>query len=357
VLQANNTIGGTVDLRKPPQGQPEPVNHMVARLINDHLTDAANSVEATFRIADFGLGPYGNMAAWDLVNSAPNPAGAPGPIPTGGVTSVDLVSNWTASQADRDKYGAIWDDECLWVELDSTAGAYFVESSVRRNLTIQVASEVNTEAVISGQLPTPPAGAGGHDYWLHTMKLRLEGRRERPPDLTSGLSIVHAAASPPEESPPGGSPPQESPPDDPQQVFDELNASPLLTGEMVMTDRPAVTWLWIAVGYWRTGETLTVDGKKHAVWINSGNFATVVHHALAAGQGPDDVDLKVDLSGPGVTQVGPGLAFKVPKDGVKKLPTRIRAGTPKELEEGDEPWWIRLLRLIIELLKRIFRRS
>jgi hypothetical protein len=350
VLQAGGTIGGSVDLRAPAMGAPETVNPMIARLINDHPTHDATNVSATFRIANFGLGTYGNNAAWDKVTSVPNPAPALGPIAHGGGIT-DVVSNWTASPADRTKYGAIWSDQCLWVELDSTSGAFFAESSVRRNLLIKVASEVEGTAEISGELPTPPAGGGGnHDYWLHLMKIPLyaaPSKEEPRPDFTHGRRGEGDGG----DGDGGFSPPEESPPSDPQEVFDQLNASPLLTGELVMTDKPAVTWLWVAVGYWRTPETLTVEGKEHAIWINSGNFASVVHHALEPGQKPEDVDLDLEITGAGVQKAGPGIWFHVPHNGTKKLDTVVRAGTPEERKPKRLPWWKRLLLHIIRWLE------
>jgi hypothetical protein len=350
LLQPDSSIGGTLDLSSVGQ-----VNNVVARLINDHPTDDAEGVTAEFRLADFwGMGPYGNGASWGKTPSTPNPAATPPvdpavpavkkAIPAGGATAIDIASVWTTTQAHRDKYASLWWDQCLWVNLSSSAGANIVEQSTRRNLTVKTASELRAGVGISGELPTSPAdGSDQHDYWLHTMKMRLEGP---PPPPQRGPSLIAFARRSDEN---GGS------------IFDQLNTSPLLTGELVMADRPAATWLWVSVGYWRTSETLTVGGNKYAIWIHAGNFAAVVQHPLKPGQTPDQVDVDVVLTGSGLDPTGEaGLVFRVPHKGTKRLETRIRAGTPEELKELEGPWWLRLLRwlwmLILRLLRKLFRR-
>ena len=325
------SIGSLIDMRTVGN-----VNTLVARLINDHMSNPASGVTAEFRIAAFGIG--GTNATWEKTpapptrpESGPNPAAASGDIPIGGTSAVDITSDWHISSGDRTRFSTLWYDQCLWVQLDSTAGANIAQSSVRRNLTVRTASTEDVTATVSGQLDFKPGdGSNEYDYWLHTAAIRLPSPQRWDEDVVHDDNDI--------EFPEGG---DEAVGYDELQrrgAFTELNVDPLLTGELALTDKPAATWLWVSNGYWRTGSHLTLDGQRYAIWLNTGSFGSVVHHYLEPGQTPADVDINVELFGNGFQPTGDGGAyFRVPEGGQKKLVARIRAGTPEELAEPLPP--------------------
>jgi hypothetical protein len=311
---SGGAIGGTLDMHVAGAN-----NQLVARLINDHPVNAAPAgITAEFRIADFGLGPYGNNALWRKTPSTTNPAASGSAIPTGGLSSVDVTSQWTASGSDVTRYQGIWSDQCLWVELTGSPGAFLAQSSVRRNLAVWQASEAEGVASVSGDVPdADDNGVAEVDYWLHSAAVRLE----RMPKRDGGRAMMMVAHVP-----------------DPAQIFGLLDADPLLTGAAAETDKDAASFLWVNTGYWRTPEVLTIDGKAHAVWLNSGSFGSVVHHTLEEGQSPQDIGLTFDLSADGLVPTGDGgYSLRVPLKGTKRVWARVRAGTPDELEKPFEP--------------------
>jgi hypothetical protein len=309
---AGGAIGGT--LRMTPVGT---VNDLVAELKNEHPTDTASGLEAEFRIADFGLGPYGNASLWRKTPSSPNPAAATGSIAPGATTTI--TSQWIATAADKVRYSGIWSDECLWVDIDSSAGASIAESSQRRNLTVVTASEDTGVASVSGDIPDTPADAVEFDYWLHSAVVRLEELSSNEPPFQGRRE--------------GDDDHRERP--DPEKTFDLLDANPLLTGQAAYTGKSSATWLWVNTGYWRTPEVLTIDGDTYAIWANTGSFGSVVHHFLPPGQTPQDVDILTDIAGRGVKSTGPGgYLFRLPPKTVKRLWIRVLAGDKEELSKG-----------------------
>ena len=317
---SGGAIGGTLDL-----SFAGATNQLIARLINDHPTNVAQGpISAEFRLAGFGLGTYGNQAAWDKTPSVLNPASTPVANPNiaanGG--TADITSTWTATQQQVDDYAGVWSDQCLWVTLDApgassnpSPGVFFAENSVRRNLTVKQASETETAATVSGTVPDAEVDNGEIDYWIYSVALRLYPYRFEPRIVAVNLDSAVG----------------------PGQVFDALNTSPLLTGEAAEAEKESASFLWVNSGYWRTPETLTVDGNRYRLWVNSGNFGSVVQHVLEQGQTIDDIGIRAELLG---TDVRPGryggVHFRVPHKGAKHLWGMIRAGTPGELERPFE---------------------
>jgi hypothetical protein len=317
---SGGTVIGTLDMSSVGAS-----NQLVAKLLNDHPANPATGVKATFRIANFGLGPYGNAAQWaPTPNLQPgnNPAVAPNMAAGGG--TAQAVSQWNASSADVTRYSGIWNDQCLWVELDGPAGTFIAESSIKRNLLVNTASETESVASIDGEVPDADHdGESKIDYWLHSTAVRLEPFQYTQGDL--GHDVVRDVER-----------------DVDIRIGDERsvpfvpNTDPLLTGEAATTDKPAATFLWVNTGYWRTPYTLTIDGQRHAIWLNSGSFGSVITHYLEEGQRPEEIGLKTALLGDDVIPTGTegySLHFK----GTKRIWAVARAGTRDELERPFEP--------------------
>jgi hypothetical protein len=337
VLSGGSVIG-TLDMSF--DGAP---NQLVANLVNDHPANAASGVEALFRIANFGLGPYGNASQW-----APTPDNQPGdnPAPAGAMAAgggtAQALSQWNANSGDVTRYSGIWNDQCLWVELSGPAGAFLAESSVKRNLLVKQASETESAASIDGDVPDADHdGEGKIDYWLHSTAVRLEpfqyGQGDTVPDVSPdilrdvGRDVVRNVER---DVVRDGDDRNANVPDKDSPFVP--NTDPLLTGEAAASDKPAATFLWVNTGYWRTPYTLTMNGQRHSIWLNSGSFGSVIRHDLEEGQRPEDIGIRTALLGDDVVPTGTegySLHFK----GTKRIWAVARAGTKEELERPFEP--------------------
>jgi hypothetical protein len=325
----SDPISGVVDMSAVGK-----VNTMVARVINDDPDHPTPTIKAEFRLAGFGLGPGGG-AIWEKIPSQPNPSvGRPIPKPATAndpPTPVDLTSDWTIAQGDKNKYEPLWDDQCLWAQLSSAAGpANIVEETMRRNLTVKKMSEYAGGFTVSGVgHPPPPHGSRDYTMLLHTVKVPLD---RTSPDLPGygdgygydgydgGLGLVGS----------GGGPP---PPPPPPKV---------------------ASWLWVTNGYRTTGRTLTLGGKRYAVTVHTGSFGHLFDHELAAGETRDTVDLHYDFGGGGIQKHSDAYStLRVRQGGSATVRTAFVTGPPRPTGGiGLLAWLLWLLRVIRRLLGR-----
>jgi peptidoglycan hydrolase-like protein with peptidoglycan-binding domain len=268
-----SAIGGTVNMTA---GATNPI---VARVFNSD-TGTQNGVFAEFRLADFGLGPYGHAAAWERIDI--HGPGNPTPPVNVGSADTDLVANWTITAADRTKYGTLWNDQCLWALLDSAAGASFAQSSIRRNLALINLSKAKHSVTVTGKGHGAPArGAREHDFMLHVVDVKY------PPAQIIDIGAAEA-----------GKP-------DPRR---EISIEPTLTGE-IANEEGTVTWLHVVNGYRCTGRRLTLGGKPFLVWTHAGAFSFVAKHRLDEGETHQEAGYAWGFEGDRIQKRGVGVYY------------------------------------------------
>ena len=301
-------IGGTVDMTL------GATNTIAARVFdNDPNPGAvARGVTAEFRLADFGLGPYGNAALWDKIDIH----GPGNPTPPHDVAAsapdVDLTANWTITAADRAKYGPLWHDQCLWTLLDSAAGASFAESSLRRNLALVNLSKAAHPVTVTGKGHGSPArGAPRHDFLLHVVNVKY------PPPVIIDAPEPQVAGERDEARAPAR----------------DLNLEPTLTGAIAF-DAGTVTWLHVVNGYRATGKRLTIDKKRFAIWTHAGACAFVGKHILGEGESEDGTGYSWQFDGGGIRKRDEGVYYiPVPPDADVQLNATLEAGP--DVKPGD----------------------
>jgi hypothetical protein len=327
---SSGAIGGTLDMAVGAQ------NVLAARLVN--TAEVATSVEATFRLAEYGVpGTADNSnAAWFTISDTPgqdnvgkNPTD---PVPLtatpSGNTPVpnDGTLSWKISQADHNTYQNLWDDQCLWVQLESAAGANIVQSSVRRNLSlIHQMSRVKKKATIDGRGYGPSGTGGGkHKMILHIAKMPIP-RLQQPDDVRGDEG------------------------EDALRLYAELYGQEL-TAPMFERDEDVVGWVSIVNAFRDTGEQLTIgkNKTKHRVIVHGGSYAFLAQHTLEPGETADNIELGHWLEGGGVEYKGGGIyELDVPVGGKVTLTNTLQqqpAGTGQD--PPHDSWWEWLLRLL-----------
>src|ERR1051325_10287322 len=175
-------------------------NKMVARVVNTAAA-IAPKIRATFHTANFGIN--GAMAPGWGANWAQCPDNTSSPAtrnPTlpvdiaaapavGTPTPPDLRFDWIISTADNPTLQK-WDHTCLWVELDSIAGAggaaSIAQSGVRRNLLYTGFSTAEHNATLDTRgFGMSRQGNGKHDILLHVatmpiLRRQIDLRRDQP---------------------------------------------------------------------------------------------------------------------------------------------------------------------------------
>ncbi len=317
-------------------------NIFVARVVNT-ATIAAQEVSASFRIANWGIGP-GNNNKWNLIpatGGTSNPS-TPINIPAGG-SPVDLTMQWTLSPAEQALYAhpptpahPLDSHQCIWVLLDSVQAVDFVESSVRRNMNFVPLSEHEQAAEISGDgYPPPPDGAADQEMVLIVSQMR-RGRLVRKNESKdfNQRSLERLATGRAFST---GSIARES-----SSLIGNLIARlrNLVTGVTVIYD-----WIWIMDGYRKTEFELTVDGKKHRIYEPVGAFGyNADHEGLVSAweqsviPSPDDASRFERTTGPDAYKL------RVPDGGKAQIFTRMKA------EEFKIPWWLWPLVIVLFLL-------
>ncbi|AEJ00882.1 hypothetical protein Nit79A3_1019 [Nitrosomonas sp. Is79A3] len=326
------------------------VNTLVAKLKNDSTTDDALRVNATFRLADFGIGPNPNAnGSWGKID--PAASATPGPNnknPTDRVTvlknngTTQLQMDWKIDQGVRDKYEFHGGDQCLLVELDSDQNAAFRESSYRRNLAFANLSEVKREVVVSGEDYGPsPAGETDHEFLLVTSHRFL----------SSTLAYD------------GWMPKKQQPDDNPDvrlkgRIRETREGSHGQWGQTATSlagaiferwgssNEPMSTWVSVTSAFRRTGQTLTLGDTSYSIFEEADSYSHVLSH-----EGPVK-RWEYSLTGDALTPIasdGKINLVRVPVDGKTVLKVKYEAVT----EDGfwhRWPWWVWLLILLIIVL-------
>jgi hypothetical protein len=315
-------------------------NTFVARVVNTASTNA-DQVQATFRIANWGVGP-GDVNKWNLVpptGGTANPSIPPTTIPSGGAP-VDLTMEWQLSAAEQAMYGngkALDDHQCIWVLLDSVQAVDFTQSSIRRNMNFVDLSEQEKTAEISGDgYPPPPDGAADQEMILIVSQMR-RGRLVRTEHAGS------AAQRNRERGAQGRAFAAGEAYRDPSGPLGFLWAwlQVLFSGVKVVYE-----WVWVMDGYRRTEYELGLGEKRYRIYEPVGAFGYLAdHEGLASGwsqsvtPGPEDAD-KFSRSGTDAYRL------LVPNGGKAHIKTRLEA------REYRLPWWlwVILLALILAIL-------
>jgi hypothetical protein len=278
-------------------------NNFVAQLQNT-APNVAQKVRAKFRIAEFGIvgGLYGNnpnlLALWEELPTDPNTNPAPHDgldilTTPGPLDHTDIVLNWTVDQQDHDKFVGLWDDQCLWVQLDSIAGpgsgTAFAQESVRRNLHLVGLSKAELPAVVNALAFGRPRMRGRHELLLHVTRTVVPPTKPGPTPLEilyglgngeDGGGVIEVAR--------GGRPPD----------LPLLEDNPLTNGTTGVEDKePTATWHTVVHCYERTPETLTFSRRKRRhVVVYVGSYAFVGRHPLRKGETHESVTIRHDLA-------------------------------------------------------------
>src|SRR6185369_377454 len=231
-------------------------NRLVAKVENTG-TAAANNVSAEFRFAIWGL-PATTFPSWALASgaSADQPTGVT--VGTSGTTEI----TWTWPKAlVPSAYQPPHSHQCVWVQLSSSTGVNFNQSSVRRNMDFDGLSELTRPATISGVgYERPPKGK--HHFLLITHVRRIEARRFQ------GQQNLQARQT-------------------------STSILPPVSGKKM------VYWVWIVAGYRRTGKTLRIRKREFEILDPSpGVFGSIALH-----RGLDDV-FTYEMSGGGIQHLG-----------------------------------------------------
>lgn len=291
-------------------------NIMCGRVYNDD-TVTAPAVTAEFRIADFGIGAYGNKALWDKINTNVNLGGGNNPsnavdIPANAAQNKDLTTNWVISLADVTKYTPLSRDQCLWVLLDSASGASIVDSSIRQNLWLTVTSQADHPLTVSGRgHGTPAGGAPNHDFILHVVDVKYQIEEQVPDIAREG----HLAAG---ENYPAPS---------------QLNLEATITGEVGATPG-RVVFLHSINAYRCTGKRITIDKTHYTIWVHAGNCAVIATHDLTEGETWDDTNFAWQFTGGGIRRRGDGTYhLQVPYNA--DVPLHITVAAGGDVKPGD----------------------
>jgi hypothetical protein len=155
---------------------PFPVNTLFARPTN-HSGAAipAGAITATFRLANWGSVPgdwESGVPVDQLWARIPGGTDVPtsGAIPDGATADATSQSHfdWTVADPDLTQFvsGARRPHQCMLVELKSSVGLTFTNSSVYRNMDLVSASTFQRDALLSVK-GLAPAAAGSRDVYLY----------------------------------------------------------------------------------------------------------------------------------------------------------------------------------------------
>jgi hypothetical protein len=325
------------------QIQRNAANTFVARVVNTGGANA-NQVTASFRIANWGIGP-GSNAKWNLIpatGGTTNPS-APQTVNMGGA-STDLTMQWALSPAEQALYAhpptaaqPLDSHQCIWVLLDSVQAVDFVESTARRNMDVTPLSEHEQSADISGDgYPPPPGGAADQEMMLIVSQMRRGRLVPKEPGqdfnsrtaerLKTGRAFNRGETY-------GG-------PDGPIALLFALLRQ-LFGGFSVVYD-----WVWITDAYRTTEYELKASGRQYKIHEPVGSFGYLAEHVgLVSGfeqsitAGPTDA-ARFAKTGRNAYRVrvpnGPGGKVQI----VTKLVAR----------EAKLPWWFWLLLVIVGII-------
>jgi hypothetical protein len=297
-------------------------NDMVAILEN--TGSAVSGVKAVFRLGKYGLNGWGSWSiptGMGVASSVSLAAGTPA-APSAEAVS---VSQFTVPMADQAGYQPPNHHRCMWVDLTATnAAVTFTQSSIRRNMNFVNLSDHETTAVVSGEgYPEPANGTDKHDFLLFTrcrsivvQTLVDHMRRDHRVDPETLELVKTSLILAPDVKTP--------------------NNDVGLAKRAAGTDwKDSVVHLWITEGYRRTGEQLSINGRKMEILDESpGAFGLIAHH-----RGIED-NFSWALDGLGMVNHGRGIhELKVPHKGEVALGVKLSASRdgPKGDVSKDPP--------------------
>jgi len=316
-------------------------NTFVARVVNTGATPA-QAVAATFRIANWGIGP-GSNNKWNpgpATGGTANPTIPPKTIPSSGAP-IDLTMEWQLTAPEKALYGTppaqpLDKHQCIWVLLDSVQAVDFVESSVRRNCDFYPLSELEQVAEISGDgYPAPPNGAADQEMVLIVSQMRRGRlvRRDVSTDFNQRSTQRLQTAKPYS----GGREYRE-----PSGLLGNLIAQ--LQNLFSSNDTVIYDWVWVMDGYRQTEFELRVNGKRHLVHEPVGAFGYIAEHEGLVSSWQQSVTPAAgneDRFGPAGRDA---YRLRVPHGGKAHIITRLKA------EEFRMPWWLWPLLFLLLLL-------
>jgi hypothetical protein len=314
-------------------------NVFVGRVVNTAGMNA-NNVEASFRIANWGIGP-GVNDKWNLVppDAGKSNPSAPAVIPAGG-GPVDLTTEWTLDAAEKALYGTppakpLSKHQCIWVLLDSVSAVDFVESSIRRNCDFVGLSEVEDTAEISGDgYPPPPGGSADQEMLLvvsQARRARLVQKNQAKDFHTRSqerMATSRAFSAGKTFREPGG-------------WLGNLLAlvQNAISGLTVVYD-----WYWVTDGYRKTEFEFTVGGKRYLIHEPVGAFGHIAEHEGLVSAFEQSVTPVPGDAGRFEKTGADSYRLRVPNGGKAHVVTRLKA------VEFKIPWWAWLLGLLFLLI-------
>lgn len=319
-------------------------NTFVARVKNTSTTDA-QGVSASFRIANWGVGP-GSNAKWNVI---PSTAGTSNPtagmlVPQGGATR-DLTMQWALSAAEQNLYAhpptaahPLDSHQCIWVQLDSVQAVDFAESSARRNMNLVPLSEHEQSADVSGDGYPPPEGGAADQEMLLLVSQMRRGR------LVPGEDLADFATRNNERLTKGRAL---------SRGNDIGGSGGWLAGlfaifrEIFGSWTVVYDWVWITDAYRKTEYELTINGLKHRIYEPAGSFGYLAEH-----QGPVSSFEQAITPGPNDAarfQVGGRNSYRlqVPDGGKVQVVTKLKANEGSVVSWW---WWLLLLLIIIAIV-------
>jgi hypothetical protein len=299
-------------------------NSLVALLQNNG--PEAKDVTAEFRFARWGA-PPAEFGEWDpasLHNAEPAtkvtlPAGTAAAPTQGEVTEL-----WHGADVPDGYVNSNMGHHCMWAALSSDQGVAFVKAGTRANFVFKSMSDVDMESTISGKgYPAPSGGRHGFLLMPHMRTVLSGGGGDGGGEDGDGGGDLEGVGI------------------------------ALTHGEVA----PTQLWLWVVETFRRTGETITVAGTTAEIIDPApGQFSV-----LAAHDGQSDV-FSSSLAGDDVQRRGRTYEVSVPHGGETVVAVKLRAGPesdplPDPTPPSPVPWWLRFIRWLIALIKKLFGKS
>ncbi|MEQ1537961.1 MAG: hypothetical protein ABL928_03460 [Sphingorhabdus sp.] len=329
-----------------PGHQIQATNNEIVALLGNDGTASAGQVQIDFAMAHWGL-PSGNPNFWT------RPEGLlPVKIPVGGQTVANAATNvvfksdpWTLDNMTLNYKGSgktqrkFFEDnphQCMWAQATAlTTGVNFKQASVRRNMDFIGLSDVERDAVVSGEgYDDPPNGKADHDFILQTFcrKVIVQEVVKNVENVEDDTKQLLGAAL------------QAGRTDDTSDNVATMAASHVAGRRGGGTQfKDSVVYIWITMGYRITDLSVIVAGKKYPLLDNGcGSFGFVAHHTGVAD------NLSWSFSGPGLGRFSSGVyGLKVPHKGATTIGLRLSAepdgpmgDSSKELPKLDPKEWV-----------------
>jgi hypothetical protein len=301
-------------------GPAAPVNTLIADVSNGTPNGIpAGTLNSRFWIANWGSIPNDPNQATNLwaeipqpPPTAPNHATNLNPIDPGNTGPV--THDWIVGSPFLAEFlaGTRWTHQCLLCEI-SGGSVPFSPSSASSNFDIVAASEFSRDAQISVRgLPDP--GTAQRDVYL----------------------LVRTTNMPQRVQPPRQEPRAASKEDDGDDDRFDRAATDFSGMELFQRDHPT----YVVHVFHDSGQVDPETGRR--ILVPQTPFGYVVHH-----DGRLD-GWEHDLTGPGITEVGPGFyRIRVPTGGEAVVTTKITA------RERPSSWLERLLRALLALLRKL----